>query len=175
MLISLLILCIAGIIFVITPLKAVFTMAALMAIWIEWSFPQIFGIRLGLLDVAIIGGLLGVYFSSGAKQETQQTPFKSWIVAYILICLLSFLYNSFLIGIDIPRLIWGGYKTIYITLSFFLFYALLIDKINIQKAIGFLILSSTIRYIMGCIIWFSCARAWASSNTISPSFWRSTS
>ena len=115
-------------------------LAALMSVWLEWSFPQLLGIRVGIVDVAVIGGFLGLLFSSDSGPKIGDMPFRGLVFCYMCISLISLIANNTDVGID--KMIWGAYKEIYVSALFFLFYMVIRNKSSIEKTLNLVLLSS---------------------------------
>lgn len=151
MLIILPLLVIGALIFLKSPVKASLTIVALLPMWIEWKFRNIFGVSIGLLDAAIVGGLFGVLILHHKTQKDPNGFLKFIIWVYMVICIISSLNNPFLETSNSLKLLWVPYKAILVSLTFFLFYYTMKDKKTIQKAINLLILSSTLCCLIGII------------------------
>jgi O-Antigen ligase len=134
-----------------SPYAAVSLITVFISLWIEWTFHAIFDVRIGLVDVAVVGGLLGVLFSSGSMQRNEKVPLKGLILIYMVISMLAFLGNLPLKFPGPLRIIWASYKTIYITLGYFLFYNVLNSAKRIQKSVNLVLLSSFFCSIIGII------------------------
>ena len=152
MIIPTILLLFGAIIFAVSPfLIAIFT-ALLMPVWIEWEFAGLLGMKVGLIDVIIIGGFLGILAFFTKYQRARFKPYRNTailIILFILTCLFVFPLNY--TGSDIVKFFWGLYKDIYITLIFFLVYLVIKNKKQIETVINLLILSSVIVSIMGLL------------------------
>lgn len=151
MILELIFLGILGFIFILSPQKAVIVMVALIPFWIEWNFPMIYGIRVGLVDVAVVGGLFGTIIFSVRGKDDQKVLLKGLILSYMIISVLAYLSNPLIRSNDFLKIIWGAYKTIYVTSTFFLFYMVLNSEKLIQKIVNLVLFSSVFCSLFGII------------------------
>jgi putative inorganic carbon (HCO3(-)) transporter len=151
MIVEFIFLVLAGTIFILSPAAALLAMSGCMPFWIEWKFPGLFGVKLGLVDVAVVGGLLGILLFSLRDRGFRKVPLKNWIIAYMLVSVLSVLLSPFVVIEQFGRDIWVPYKEIYVTLSFFLFYYLLNSKEKIYKSVNLLLIATCISCFFGII------------------------
>jgi len=140
---------ISGIVFLSSPKKAMSMLAALMAVWLEWSFPSLSDIRLGLVDVVVLCGGLGALFHLAPAQHDRKRPIRSLVLCYILISLISFLANCYSLPLD--KLFWGAYKEISVSLLFFIFYTLITDRLMIEKMLNLVLLSSVASSLLSIV------------------------
>jgi hypothetical protein len=138
-------------VFFVSPQKAVITLAASIAFWIEWTMPGVFGLRLGLVDVAVIGGLFGMALNSTRNQSQGKVPFMGLIISYMLISMLSPLLSPYIELGGLKRAVWVSYKEIFVTSTFILFYWLLSSKDLIQKTINLVLLSATLSSVVAIV------------------------
>lgn len=146
--IILFVLVLIGIISFKSPYIAVLLLTALISLWIEWSFPAIQDAKIGVVDVTVIGGLLGSIYK---RQDNQKVPLKGLILSYMVISVLAYFSNPLIISNDLQKIIWGLYKTIYVTSTFFLFFIVLNSENRIQKTVSLVIFSSVFCSLFGII------------------------
>lgn len=146
--IILFVLCLVGIISYKSPYIAVLLLTALSSLWIEWSFPAIQDAKIGIVDVTVIGGLLGIIYK---RQDNQRVPLKGLILSYMVISLLAYFSNPLIQANGFLKIIWGLYKTVYITSTFFLFFIVLSSAKRIQKTVSFVIFSSVFSSLFGIV------------------------
>jgi hypothetical protein len=151
MLIALFILGLTGIISIKSPYAAVLLLTALISLWIEWSFPVFFDAKIGVVDVAVVGGFLGVIFFCNKGQNDQKIPLKGLIFSYMIISILAYFSNPLIKSNDFLKIIWGAYKTIYVTSTFFLFYMVLNSEKLIQKTVNLVLFSSVFCSLFGIV------------------------
>ena len=139
-----------------SPITAVMVLCATMSLWVTWSLPILSGGELGLVDVAVIGGLFGALLRPAENNLSKKIPLNIFIWAYLLISVMSFLFSPYLVSDNIFKLFWSIYKEMYVTLAFYLFYLVLVQKEQIQKAVHLTLFSSTFSSIIGILqIYFS--------------------
>lgn len=151
MILEIIILMICGIIFFISPRIAVLSLAVLASLWIEWTLPELGGIRLGIADVAVISGLLGIIVFVQNRDSFKDIPFRWLIFLYIFLSVLALFLSPVEVFEQAEKIIWSPYKEIYITLLFFLFFIILKDKKIIQQTVTLLLISSGFASIIGII------------------------
>ncbi len=149
MLIIFLTLILAGILFVLSPRLAVIALAACVSLWLEWKFTGLFGIRLGLVDIAVVGGLIGLFFSR--IHETTRIPSKGLIITYMILSILAVVFSPVEMFESAGKLIWVPYKEIYVTLSFFLFYAVISHEKLLFKTVILILISACFSALIGII------------------------
>jgi hypothetical protein len=148
---ELLFLIVAFTVFLISPQKAVIALAASIAFWIEWTLSGVFGLRVGLVDAAVIGGMLGMAFNPTGIQTKEKVPFKGLIISYMLISMLSPLLSPYIELGGLKRAVWVSYKEIFVTSTFILFYCVLSSKDLIRKTINLVILSATLSSVVAIV------------------------
>jgi O-antigen ligase len=144
--IPLIILAICFIVFIRKPIRGVYALAACIAFWLEWKV----GLRIGLIDVAVIGCSLGIMLHPEAK-AAEKTPLKFLVVSLCLICIISSIWHPKMEMKDLFRRLLDIYKSIYVPLVFFVFYKLINTKQQLKNVIWLVIASSTATAIFGII------------------------
>jgi hypothetical protein len=151
MYIKLIILFLLTIKFIRTPSFAIKVLSFLSAFWIEWSFPQLLDVRIGLIDIVLIGGSLGCIVSAERKKSRSQYEFKALVISYIFISLMVFIINHSLAKVSTMQILWGLYKEIYITSLFFIFIFIVKSKENIEEIWNLFLLGSVIVSLIGIV------------------------
>jgi O-antigen ligase len=151
MLIIFLILFLTGCFFVVKPRAAIYVLAILIAFWIEWKFNDFFGVKLGIIDVAVVGGLIGAMMHMGRTNYAGIIPLKGLVISYMTIAVLSVMLSPEALFSKIGKILWAPYKEIYITLSFFLFFIFIDSKEILRKVIWLVLISASVSSFFGII------------------------
>lgn len=134
------------IIFYNAPIRGIYALAACIAFWLEWRV----GVRLGLIDVAVLGALLGLSRQT-QFQIKDKTPLRVLVVLLCIVCVFSSILTPGLVGAGIGKRLWDVYKSFYILLSFFVFYKVINTKQQLKNVIWLVIFSCTVSAIFGII------------------------
>jgi O-antigen ligase len=134
------------IIFYNAPIKGVYALAACIAFWLEWRV----GARVGLIDVAVLGALLGLRREI-QFQIKEKTPLRILVVLLCIVCICSSIFTPGQVGVEIGKRLWDVYKSFYIPLSFFVFYKVIKTKQQLKNVILLVVASSTVSAIFGII------------------------
>lgn len=133
-------------IFVREPIKGVYTLAACISVWLEWRV----GIRIGLIDFAVVGCFIGLALQPKI-QIKENTFVKFLVISLCIVCIISSIAHPGLQLKDLFRRLWDIFKSIYIPLLFFIFYKIINNKKQLKNVIFLIIASSTISSIFGII------------------------
>jgi O-antigen ligase len=133
-------------IFINNVFAGLYAVTACIALWLEWDV----GINIGIIDIFLFASL-PVAISLSKKHYEGNDTIKILVVLFIFFnCLTSF-FNPLLAAAPLSEILWDIYKSAYIPLLFFVFYALIRNTETVKKLIILIIVSSTFSSIFGLI------------------------
>ncbi len=149
--ISAIVLALFGILGFVVPRKTILFSLLFVSLWLEWNFPQIMGIRIGIIDMLVIATVLSMAIEPDRYFWIDTHGMGFCVFGYIAISMIAVWLNPDAGSRRLTQRIWEVYKAVYISLLFFIFVIAFKEPKRLRLSVKLFIVSSVFSACLGIV------------------------